>query len=419
MHPIKLLAITPLLLAAPADQDEMGWTGVLDEAAFAALHELTEDEAPELVGEDVEVAGAQCYLSRPQGVEPLGAVIVIHEWWGLNDHVKHWTDRLAADGYVALAVDLYGGEVAATREDAMRLMRAVEDDAALATMKGVHEWLTDPGGDVAAERTGVIGWCFGGGRSLQLAIGESDLDAAVVYYGRLVTDAEQLAKIEAPMLGIFGEQDSGIPPEAVEEFAKAMRAAGNELEVHSYDAPHAFANPSSGRYDAESAAAAWLETRAFLCRELWPESPDGLLARGTRDLEGEAPDGWEQGRESSMRIASWTALGTCDVSVIPLGGNGGGVRANLDRWASQVGEEALSDDEFDALPRVPVMGRLAPIYYAEGSFTDMSGVEMANGAVLGIFVELEDEALSMKLSGPREDVDAAARDFLNYCRSLR
>ena len=120
-----------------------------------------------------------------------------------------------------------------------------------------------------------------------------------------------------------------------------------------------------------------------------------------------------------MRIASWTARGTCDVSVIPLGGNGGGVRANLNRWASQVGDEALSDDEFEGLPRIPVMGRLAPIFYAEGSFTDMSGVEMANGAVMGLFVELEGEALSMKLSGPREDVEAAAEGFLNYCRSLR
>ena len=116
--PFTIVTTASLLLAAtaPHSQDDMGWTGVLDEDAFAALHDLKEGEAPELRGEDIEVAGMDAYLSRPAHGEPLGAVIVIHEWWGLNDHVRHWSDRLASDGYVALAIDLYGGTVATTRE---------------------------------------------------------------------------------------------------------------------------------------------------------------------------------------------------------------------------------------------------------------------------------------------------------------
>lgn len=248
---------------------EVGWTGVLDEASFAALHELPSDApAAALRGEEILIGGAKAYLALPAGASaPLPAVLVIHEWWGLNDHVKHWTDRLAADGYAALAIDLYGGTVATTREEATAAMRAVDEAAARATLLATHRFLAeDP--RIRASRRGVIGWCFGGGWSLQLALAAPDLDAAVVYYGRLVTDPAALSSIHAPVLGIFGTRDRGIPPASVDAFESAMRAADRACRVLRYDAEHAFANPSGGRYDQAHAAAAWREVRGFLAARL-------------------------------------------------------------------------------------------------------------------------------------------------------
>jgi len=133
----------------------------------------------------------------PEGATaPLPAVIVIHEWWGLNDHVRHWADRLAADGYAALAVDLYGGKVATTPDEAMAAMKSVDEAKAKAKsmLAAAHRFLADDP-RIDAKRRGVIGWCFGGAWSLQHAIAEADLDAAVIYYGRLSTEPAQLAKI--------------------------------------------------------------------------------------------------------------------------------------------------------------------------------------------------------------------------------
>ena len=114
---------------------------------------------------------------------------------------------------------------------------------------------------VKATRRACIGWCFGGGWSLQLALHEPKLDAAVIYYGRLVDDVEQLRGIRAPVLGIFGDKDRGIPPTAVDAFAKAMEQAGRDCRIVSYDADHAFANPSGANYDQANATKAWTEVR--------------------------------------------------------------------------------------------------------------------------------------------------------------
>ena len=243
-------------------------TGILSEQEFAALHELTDAKAPPPKGIEIELAGAKAYLSLPEGAKaPLPGVVVIHEWWGLNDHIRHWTDRLAADGYAALAVDLYGGQVATTPEQAMETMKKVDDAKARKLLTAAHRFLAeDP--RVKAPKRGVIGWCFGGGWSLQQAIMQPDLDAAVIYYGRLDTDPKVLAKIAAPVMGVFGNQDKGIPPEAVDAFAKAMKEAGEPLELHRYDAPHGFANPSGAHYDAQAAEDAWGHVRTFFARHL-------------------------------------------------------------------------------------------------------------------------------------------------------
>ncbi len=246
---------------------EMGLTGVLDEKSFAALHQLTDTERPAPRGEMIELAGTQAYLSLPEGEGPHPGVIVIHEWWGLNPHIKYWSDRLAADGYAALAVDLYGGESATTPEEAMALMKGVDAAKAKSTLAAAASFLAEDA-RVAAQRRAVIGWCFGGGWSLQSAIEIEGLDAAVLYYGRLIEDPEALKKIEAPILAIFGDRDEGIPPAVVDSWAEAMKKAERKVEILRYDAEHAFANPSGAHYDAVAAEDAWKRARAFLASHL-------------------------------------------------------------------------------------------------------------------------------------------------------
>lgn len=243
-------------------------TGLLSEEDFKALHQLRSDKAPPARGQTVEVAGTRAYLSLPRDAKPpIPGIVVIHEWWGLNEHIKHWTDRLAEDGYAALAVDMYGGKVATTRDDAMATMKVVDEAKGIETVRAAHRFLSTDA-RVSAPRTGSIGWCFGGAWSLKLALNEPELDAAVIYYGRLVTDPAQLKAIKAPVLGVFGNKDKGIPLEVVNDFDKALHEAGVEHELLRYDADHAFANPSGERYDTKAAADAWEKVRRFLAAKL-------------------------------------------------------------------------------------------------------------------------------------------------------
>ncbi|MEZ5964400.1 MAG: dienelactone hydrolase family protein [Planctomycetota bacterium] len=293
----------------------MGWTGVLSEDEFRKLHELKGEHAPPARGEMVEFAGQRGYLTLPDGMRaPLPALVVIHEWWGLNEHVKHWADRLAADGYAALAVDLYGGKVATTAEEASATMRAVDEAAAEKTLLAAHAFLHDDP-RVQASKRGCIGWCFGGGWSLRLAMAAPDLDAAVIYYGRLETDPTKLAAIRAPLLGVFGNRDRGIPKESVDAFAAAMKTAGRTATILRYDADHAFANPSGARYDATAAAAAWQEVRRFLADHLQsvdaprPEMRTyvfGLLKAGPK--RGEALDAQTSARLQEQHLAHIRAM---------------------------------------------------------------------------------------------------------------
>ena len=202
---------------------------------------------------------------------------MIHEWWGLNDNVKHWTDRMAAEGYAALAVDLYGGQVATSSTEAMALMQAVAQERALALarLRAAATLLrTDPrargGADAPAPKLGVIGWCFGGAQSLQLALNDPDLAAAVIYYGQLEADPARLRSIKAAVLGVFGTRDPSIPQETVDAFDRGLTDAGVVHELHRFDAEHAFANPSNPRYQSEAAAEAWARVRTFLARHLRP-----------------------------------------------------------------------------------------------------------------------------------------------------
>lgn len=245
-----------------------GMLGTLSEEGFKALHQLKAEKAPAPRGERVTLDGTSAYLSLPKGkTAPLPGLVVIHEWWGLNEHIQHWTDRLAEDGYAAIAVDLYGGKTAQNPDEAMAMMKAVDNKKAMATLVAAHDFLEkDP--RIQAKRTGVIGWCFGGAWSLQFAMYEPDLDASVIYYGHLVTDPAELKPIKAEILGIFGNKDQAIPPETVNAFDAALTQAGVTHTIYRYDAQHGFANPSGQRYDEKSAADAWDKVRAFLRRKL-------------------------------------------------------------------------------------------------------------------------------------------------------
>lgn len=270
MKLVPALIVLPVLLVACSTEakTEPETMGGLSEAEFKKLHELRGDKSPAPRGQMVDLSGGKAYLSMPAGAKPgLPGIVVIHEWWGLNQHIKHFTDRLADEGYAALAVDLYGGNVADNRDDASKYMRAVDKNAALETCKRAEKLLREDG-RIRARKTASIGWCFGGVQSLQMALNIPTLNAAVIYYGHLVDDPEKLKAIQAPLLGIFGNQDRSISPAKVDAFEKGLKAAGRTYQILRYDANHAFANPSSARYDQKSATEAWKQVREFLAQNL-------------------------------------------------------------------------------------------------------------------------------------------------------
>jgi carboxymethylenebutenolidase len=204
-------------------------------------------------------------LYTPQGNGPFPALVVIHEWWGLNDWVKEEASKLADQGYVALAIDLYRGKVATTPDEAHQIMRGVPEDRANRDLLAASTYLRSLK-NVNRARVGSIGWCMGGGYSLDLAIADPQLKAAVINYGHLAADDATLKKINADILGIFGGQDKGIPPADVNKFESQMKALGKTVDIHIFpDAGHAFENPNNKTgYRADDAAEAWKLTVAFL-----------------------------------------------------------------------------------------------------------------------------------------------------------
>ncbi|PWB77616.1 MAG: carboxymethylenebutenolidase [Holophagae bacterium] len=277
-----LLAVAAAVFAAgcgtaPDEQREYAERMAKEHAHDAPVANPASQTAP---GAEVEASDVQYatidgrpvtgYLARPTAAEgPLPGLIVIHEWWGLNDNIRAMARRLAGEGYAALAVDLYGGEVASDPDAALELMTAANEHPAAAedNLRQAYAYLAD---QLGAPAVGSIGWCFGGGWSLGTALLLPDrLDAAVIYYGHLVTDPQRLATLEMPILGLFGEQDQGIPLASVRAFEAALRGLGKEAKIVVYPgADHAFANPSGRNYQPEAAEQAWLETVAFLERAL-------------------------------------------------------------------------------------------------------------------------------------------------------
>ncbi len=232
-------------------------TAVFALAAFAA------EGAPVSYQSGNETVSGMLYL--PGGKGPFPALVVIHEWWGLNDWVKEQAAKLADQGYAALAIDLYRGKVAATPEEAHELMRGVPEDRAARDLQAAFDYLASRR-DIDPKRIGDIGWCMGGGYALNLAIAQPRLAVAVINYGHLATDPANLKRINAPLLGIFGAQDRGIPPADVRKFEQQMQGAGKKVEIVIYpDAGHAFENPNNkAGYRPADAADAWNRTVHFL-----------------------------------------------------------------------------------------------------------------------------------------------------------
>ena len=192
-------------------------------------------------------------------------VLMIHEWWGLNDYIRREAENLQKElgDATVLAVDMYDGNVATTPEQAGAYMKAVDEKRARAIISGVLNSLP------ADARIGTIGWCFGGGWSMQTTLmAEQRAKACVIYYGMPEMDGEKLSALAAPVLGIFGKKDQWISPKVVADFQSAMKKAKKNLTVKSYDAEHAFANPSNPKHNAKAAADSHKRALAFFKKNL-------------------------------------------------------------------------------------------------------------------------------------------------------
>ncbi|MCC6643645.1 dienelactone hydrolase family protein [Candidatus Peregrinibacteria bacterium] len=223
---------------------------------------LASNKETEITSSEVEYSpGIKGLYATPTAPGNYPGIVIMHEWWGLNDNIKDMARQLAKEGYRVVAVDLYHGEVATTSERANELRTALKQDEANKNMQDAIKFLQDQG----ITKIASLGWCFGGGQSLQLALSGQKLDATVIYYGQLTSDEEQLNKIQWPVLGIFGAKDTSITPEQVGGFETALNNLSIKNEIHIYpDVGHAFANPSGQNYAPEATKDAWEKTMAFL-----------------------------------------------------------------------------------------------------------------------------------------------------------
>jgi carboxymethylenebutenolidase len=212
------------------------------------------------------------YLATPVSLRNAPGVVVIQEWWGLNDQIKGVADKLAGAGYRALVPDLYRGKLALAAEEAEHLMKNLDfAQAAGQDVRGAVQYLKSSG----SAKAGVTGFCMGGALTLLSAVNIPEVDAAVVWYGFPPLEYVDAAKINAPLMGHWGTQDSVFPIAKVEELERKLREAGVPFEFHRYDAQHAFANETADhkrlaflKHDAAAAELAWRRTMEFLAKHL-------------------------------------------------------------------------------------------------------------------------------------------------------
>ena len=212
------------------------------------------------------------YLAEPRAARDIPGIVVIQEWWGLNDQIKGVADKLAAAGYRALVPDLYRGKVALQAHEAEHLMKGLNfGEAAGEDVRGAVQYLKASG----SAKVGVTGFCMGGALTVLAAVNVPELDAAVVWYGVPPLDYVDASKIKAPLMGHWATQDTAFPIAKVDELEKKLGQAAVSFEFYRYDAKHAFANETADsknlafiRYDAAAAQLAWDRTMAFLDKHL-------------------------------------------------------------------------------------------------------------------------------------------------------
>ena len=232
---ILLVASVAILAACTSEAAQQEQQEVVTSIPAAIL-----GEAPPPQGETVMyVPGdetARGYLAVPEGEGPFPALILIHEWNGLTDRVRQVADAFAEQGYVALAADLYHGQLGTNRDENMALMGAARGnmEAVISNLDAAQQLLRER--DDVSGKVGVMGWCFGGGIALSYALGGEHHDATAIFYGSLVEDPAELARLDHPVYGTFAEMDGGIPPEQVERFAAALDSIGIDNDIHIYDA---------------------------------------------------------------------------------------------------------------------------------------------------------------------------------------
>ena len=217
-------------------------------------------------------ASVQGYLAEPQGGAAAPAMVVIQEWWGLNDQIKGVADKLAGAGYRALVPDLYRGKLALAVNEAEHLMTNLNfGDAAGQDVRGAVQHLKASG----SKKAGVTGFCMGGALTLLSLVNVPEADAGVCWYGYPPLEYIDAAKIKAPLLAHWATDDAAFPIAKVDELEKKLRAANVKFEFHRYNAKHAFANETADskklpilKYDPEAAALAWRRTMEFLDRNL-------------------------------------------------------------------------------------------------------------------------------------------------------
>lgn len=207
------------------------------------------------------------YIARPESGAPAPAVVVIQEWWGLNDHIKDVTNRFAQEGFVALAPDLYHGVVASEPDEARKLVMEIDMSNAVVEIQSAIDHLLAQD-FVTGDKVGITGFCFGGGLTLQTALVDERLAVAIPWYGRPLAP-EEAANVKAPVLGLYGALDGGIPVEAVQAMDEGMDASGMENEFIIYEgAEHAFFNDTRASYNADAAADAWPRALTWLRENL-------------------------------------------------------------------------------------------------------------------------------------------------------
>ena len=222
-----------------------------------------------ITARNTTLGGTPGYLARPEGNGSYPAVVMIHEWWGLNANIRHMADVLAGHGYAVFAVDLYDGRVATNASYAGQLAGEVRSNPDAAVRKMADATAALRSAPYTTRRVASLGWCFGGGQSLQLSLSSAELNATVIYYGTLTTDRSTLERIDGPVLGIFGSEDDVVGIENVRAFDDALGELGVERDIRVYDgADHAFANPSGERFRPNDTRDAWNRTLAFLDEEL-------------------------------------------------------------------------------------------------------------------------------------------------------